>query len=211
RTQLPGVLIRLNRNRRRLDGSALLQSRRYPYILLFFDDKREGNSDLSFDYWRRTLLILSIRAGNGRGYSHYALTRRAGNKDVMSVSALIRLQCIPIHSLCVGKAKPSALHCRGKGDTVPKGWLVLVTETDTDNWMLLHSGTERRVMGTTHHKKKAVMQIERARPSEIRSLRTFFLDMDQAPTSFLALARKRSRSPPTNKTCWGVHKKHLIH
>ncbi|OIW15545.1 hypothetical protein TanjilG_01068 [Lupinus angustifolius] len=38
-----------------------------------------------------------------------------------------------------------------------------------------------------------------ARPSEIRSLRTFFLDMDQAPTSFLALARKRSRSPPTNK------------
>ncbi|CAL0314983.1 unnamed protein product [Lupinus luteus] len=125
------------------------------------------------------IVLIICRAGrlrgenksNGRGYSHYALTRRAGKKDVMSVSALIRLQCIPIHSLCVGKAKPSALHCRGKGDTVPKGWLVLVTETDTD----------------------------KARPSEIRSLRTFFLDMDQAPTSFLALARKRSRSPPTNK------------
>nr|QCQ81948.1 hypothetical protein [Ammopiptanthus mongolicus] len=74
----------------------------------------------------------------------------------MSVSALIRLQCIPIHSLCVGvaifsylfifsilffqkkgKAKPSALHCRGKGDTVPKGWLVLVTETDTDKVLFL--------------------------------------------------------------------------
>lgn len=131
--------------------------------------------------------------------------------------------------------------------------------------MLLHTGTERRVMGTTHH-KKAVMQIEtvkqwlwlskemrfffiiyfpyhssrlapiqtmfhsyhpcglvvrnsherpfpkveylgpgrwcwvpcpwQARPSEIRSLRTFFLDVDQAPTSFLALARKRSAFEP---------------
>ncbi|KAK7298192.1 hypothetical protein VNO77_46827 [Canavalia gladiata] len=33
-----------------------------------------------------------IGAGNGRGYSHYALTRRAGKIYVMSVSALIRLE-----------------------------------------------------------------------------------------------------------------------
>ncbi|KAK7239717.1 hypothetical protein RIF29_43369 [Crotalaria pallida] len=97
-------------------------------IRLFFDDKREGNSDLSFDYRRRTLLILSIRAGNGRGYSHYALTRRVGKKDVMLFFHFI---------LSKGKAKPSALHCRGKGDTVPKGWLVLVTETDTDKVLFM--------------------------------------------------------------------------
>ncbi|OIW01570.1 hypothetical protein TanjilG_09394 [Lupinus angustifolius] len=99
---------------------------------------------------KREALFIYWLSGNGRGYSHYALTRRAGKKDVMSVSALIRLQCIPIHSLCVGGA-----------------------EFNKGPWQ--------------------------ARPSEIRSLRTFFLDMDQAPTSFLALARKRSRSPPTNK------------
>lgn len=76
----------------------------------------------------------------------------------MSVSALIRLQCIPILCASVwlsspidfflqrnlfhfllskGKAKPSALHCRGKGETVPKGWLVRVTETDTDKVLFL--------------------------------------------------------------------------
>lgn len=39
--------------------------------------------------------------------------------------------------LSKGKAKPSALHCRGKGETVPKGWLVRVTETDTDKVLFL--------------------------------------------------------------------------
>lgn len=77
--------------------------------------------------------------------------------------------------LSKGKAKPSALHCRGKGDTVPKGWLVRVTETDTDKVLFMidplltfiiptskRSGCsfiQGQRGGTTHH-KKAVMQIE---------------------------------------------------
>lgn len=104
----------------------------------------------------------------------------------MSVSALIRLQCIPIHSLCVGvaifsylfifsfkgifsilffkkkgKAKPSALHCRGKGDTVPKGWLVLVTETDTDKVLFLRDPLLTLIIPTSKRSGCSLIQGQR--------------------------------------------------
>lgn len=103
----------------------------------------------------REALFLYWLSGNGRGYSHYALTRRAGKIYVMSVSALIRLQCIPILCASVWLSYPISffLHLKEffpffsffqkarlshppfiageKGTRFPTGWLVRVTETDT--------------------------------------------------------------------------------